>query len=89
MSEFEYPRPQLVRRNWTSLNGPWRFRYDDEGADVLQLRHHSAVELVQRQYDRGTERNYSGPIVKAIYTWTPTGKLTVSAALSKVGAGSS
>jgi beta-galactosidase/beta-glucuronidase len=30
MSEFEYPRPQLVRDNWTNLNGKWRFRYDDE-----------------------------------------------------------
>ncbi len=30
MSEFEYPRPQLVRDNWMSLNGPWQFMYDDE-----------------------------------------------------------
>ncbi len=30
--EFAYPRPQLQRANWTSLNGPWRFRYDDERA---------------------------------------------------------
>jgi beta-galactosidase/beta-glucuronidase len=30
MSQFEYPRPQLVRDNWTNLNGKWRFRYDDE-----------------------------------------------------------
>jgi beta-galactosidase/beta-glucuronidase len=27
---FGYPRPQLRRRGWTSLNGPWRFRYDEE-----------------------------------------------------------
>lgn len=27
---FAYPRPQLVRRQWTDLNGPWRFCYDDE-----------------------------------------------------------
>src|SRR3954447_23330751 len=25
-----YPRPQLRRKNWLSLNGPWRFTYDDE-----------------------------------------------------------
>ena len=25
-----YPRPQLRRRDWCSLNGPWRFTYDDE-----------------------------------------------------------
>jgi len=24
-----YPRPQLRRPNWTSLDGPWRFRFDD------------------------------------------------------------
>jgi hypothetical protein len=28
--EFHYPRPQLRRRHWTSLNGTWRFRFDDE-----------------------------------------------------------
>ena len=30
MSDFEYPRPQLVREQWMSLNGPWKFVYDDE-----------------------------------------------------------
>ncbi|QNA88293.1 glycoside hydrolase family 2 [Massilia sp. Dwa41.01b] len=29
MSQFEYPRPQLVRDNWISLNGKWRFCFDD------------------------------------------------------------
>ena len=28
--DFAYPRPQLRRSQWTSLNGVWRFRYDDE-----------------------------------------------------------
>jgi exopolysaccharide biosynthesis operon protein EpsL len=41
------------------------------------------IEFVQRKYDQGTQRNYSGPIVKALYTWTPTGKLTVAAALTR------
>jgi Glycosyl hydrolases family 2, TIM barrel domain/Glycosyl hydrolases family 2, sugar binding domain len=27
-----YPRPQLQRAQWTTLNGPWRFCYDDECA---------------------------------------------------------
>ncbi len=27
--EFAYPRPQMQRSNWTSLNGIWRFCYDD------------------------------------------------------------
>jgi beta-galactosidase/beta-glucuronidase len=28
-SDFEYPRPQLVRDNWQSLNGAWDFAFDD------------------------------------------------------------
>jgi len=27
---FAYPRPQLVRENWLSLNGKWKFMFDDE-----------------------------------------------------------
>ncbi|HYD76099.1 glycoside hydrolase family 2 protein [Ramlibacter sp.] len=26
-----YPRPQLRRADWLSLNGAWRFRFDDDG----------------------------------------------------------
>ncbi|MEO7335986.1 MAG: glycoside hydrolase family 2 TIM barrel-domain containing protein [Caldimonas sp.] len=29
-SDFGYPRPQLERAHWTSLNGPWRFTFDNE-----------------------------------------------------------
>jgi hypothetical protein len=29
MSDFAYPRPQLVRTQWISLNGRWRFAFDD------------------------------------------------------------
>ena len=28
---FGYPRPQLQRDQWDSLNGPWRFAFDNEG----------------------------------------------------------
>ena len=28
--EHGYPRPQLQRANWMSLNGRWRFRFDDK-----------------------------------------------------------
>lgn len=24
-----YPRPQLIREQWTSLNGAWKFLFDD------------------------------------------------------------
>lgn len=27
---FAYPRPQLVRENWLSLNGKWKFTFDDD-----------------------------------------------------------
>ena len=30
MEDFAYPRPQLVRPDWTCLNGAWDFSYDDE-----------------------------------------------------------
>jgi beta-galactosidase/beta-glucuronidase len=30
MPNSPYPRPQLRRSEWLSLNGPWRFTYDDE-----------------------------------------------------------
>ena len=30
MAETAYPRPQLVRENWMSLNGAWRFIFDNE-----------------------------------------------------------
>ena len=30
MDDFEYPRPQLVRDNWTNLNGQWQFAFDDD-----------------------------------------------------------
>lgn len=33
----EYPRPQLVRRGWTCLDGSWEFEYDDRG---IGLREH-------------------------------------------------
>src|SRR4051794_6496577 len=29
----EYPRPQMVRNNWTNLNGPWTYAITDTGAD--------------------------------------------------------
>jgi beta-galactosidase/beta-glucuronidase len=30
----EYPRPQLVRREWAALDGPWQFAYDDDDVGV-------------------------------------------------------
>ncbi len=46
--DFAYPRPQLQRANWTSLDGPWRFAFDDAGAwrepaDVTEWPHEIRV----------------------------------------------
>ena len=30
MGQFEYPRPQLVRDQWQSLDGEWEFEFDDQ-----------------------------------------------------------
>ncbi|MDB5728700.1 MAG: glycoside hydrolase family 2 [Noviherbaspirillum sp.] len=30
MAETAYPRPQLVREHWQSLNGQWKFTFDNE-----------------------------------------------------------
>lgn len=30
MPDRPYPRPQLRRTHWINLNGPWRFRFDNE-----------------------------------------------------------
>ena len=44
------------------------------------------VEYVRRNYVRFTERDYSGPLFRGIYTWTPTGKSKVSiGAVREVG----
>ena len=34
--EGDYPRPQMVRDQWTDLNGPWDFAYDDEDRGVQE-----------------------------------------------------
>ncbi len=38
--DFGYPRPQLERQQWTSLNGPWRFCLDDD----QKFRHPSEIQ---------------------------------------------
>lgn len=30
MADIDYPRPQMVRDHWRSLNGKWKFAFDDE-----------------------------------------------------------
>ncbi len=44
---FAYPRPQLQRAEWQSLNGPWRFRFDDACA----LRHPDDIDHWPQQIE--------------------------------------
>ena len=30
MSDTAYPRPQLVREHWETLNGQWKFTFDND-----------------------------------------------------------
>jgi beta-galactosidase/beta-glucuronidase len=39
-ADHDYPRPQLCRGRWTSLNGPWRFAFDP----AAKLHHPREVE---------------------------------------------
>ena len=36
MFRREYPRPQLVRKDWLNLNGQWDFEFDDEGVGLKE-----------------------------------------------------
>lgn len=36
MMRKEYPRPQLVRKEWESLNGKWSFDFDDENKGIKE-----------------------------------------------------
>jgi beta-galactosidase/beta-glucuronidase len=35
LPDMAYPRPQFQRDHWISLNGPWKFTFDDAGKFVL------------------------------------------------------
>lgn len=77
--------------NGTNLGGvPFDNEYRQAGAGasvVWILTPHSRldgrVEYVRRIYDQATERNYRGPIMRALYTWAPTPKFTLAAALTR------
>ena len=48
MSETAYPRPQLVREHWQSLNGQWKFTFDNNdqyrhASDPIQWTHEIQV----------------------------------------------
>lgn len=43
-----YPRPQLVRSQWTDLGGEWEFAYDDDDLGVREGWHSSAEPFARR-----------------------------------------
>ena len=43
-----HPRPQLVREQWTSLDGAWAFAYDDDGRGIEHGWASGAVEFGRR-----------------------------------------
>lgn len=49
MNRNEYPRPQLVRSEWTNLNGTWQFAFDDEnvGQKEKWYQEHDYQEVIQ------------------------------------------
>jgi hypothetical protein len=41
------------------------------------------LEVVRREYEQVTDRNYTGPIIHALYTWTPTPKFKLLTAINR------
>lgn len=33
---LQHPRPQMIRTNWTDLNGLWDFCFDDDNSGLTQ-----------------------------------------------------
>lgn len=57
-TDLAYPRPQLQRHQWTSLNGTWKFTYDDEGqytqpSDITNWRQHIEVPFAPESIRSG------------------------------------
>jgi beta-galactosidase/beta-glucuronidase len=56
--ETAYPRPQLQRQNWQSLNGTWKFAFDDEGkcnrpSDITHWSHYIEVPFAPESTKSG------------------------------------
>ena len=53
-----HPRPQLQRSHWQSLNGTWKFAYDDQGqccqpSDLKEFNHHIQVPFAPESIQSG------------------------------------
>lgn len=56
--DMAYPRPQLQRSHWLSLNGQWKFTFDDGGkfsqpSDVDHWQHHIEVPFAPESIQSG------------------------------------
>ena len=76
--------PNGVLLNGTQFDNA--YRQVGAGATMIWIvtphsRLEARAEYVRRTYDEFTQRNYDGPIARAIYTWTPTPKLAVASAI--------
>lgn len=48
MLRTEYPRPQLQRKEWKSLNGEWNFAFDDQNIGMKEQWYHNAAALTKK-----------------------------------------
>jgi len=73
------------------LNGiPFDNSYQQHGFGALltyipteHSRFEGRAEYMQRTYEQQTSRNYSGPIGRLLYAWTPTPKFTLNALIQR------
>ena len=75
-----------------NLNGiPFQSEFDQAGVGVMAtyaFSGHSRIdaraEFIDRRYNQDSpQRNFRGPVARALYIWTPTSKITVNAAISR------
>ena len=80
--------PEPERLEGFPLGFDNEYRQFGIGATVVWLpaghsKFEGRLELVKREYEQATERNYSGPIVRALYTWSPTPKFKMLTAINR------
>ena len=89
VTRFEHGRiPDAVQVAGFPLGFDNEYKQYGIGANTIWVpsphsRFEGRVEEVRRVYEQATRRNYSGPIVRALYTWTPTPKFTMLTSLSR------
>jgi hypothetical protein len=84
--------PNALSPTGVALNSiPFESSYSQSSLGVMMtyiLTGHSRVDAradyVGRRYNAGsTQPNYTGPIARVLYVWTPTAKFTVNASVSR------